>query len=222
MSQRGAYVADRAAALSGVPLSTVHWWARNGILVPSVSQVRVKLWSYADLMGLRVIHWLRREKEADDGTVVPRTAMPVVRRALKELAALDMSLWTEEDGPAVAVDRGGHVFLTTDPSPERAGDRQRSLNDALDVLAPFPSVAARGPDLVHPRPLLRIVPGKLGGSPHIRDTRLESQALGCLAARGFDPEKIHRLYPDVGSPAIVEAIDLEHQLARNLGRELAA
>ena len=40
---RGAYPAERAAALSGVTLSTVHWWARNDVLVPSVSVERVKL-----------------------------------------------------------------------------------------------------------------------------------------------------------------------------------
>lgn len=31
----GAYTADRTAALSGVPRSTVHYWARSGYLVPS-------------------------------------------------------------------------------------------------------------------------------------------------------------------------------------------
>lgn len=55
MVQRGAYPADRAAALSGVPVSTVHWWARHDVLVPSISAQRVKLWSYPDLMGLRII-----------------------------------------------------------------------------------------------------------------------------------------------------------------------
>jgi uncharacterized protein (DUF433 family) len=221
---RGAYSADRAAALSGVPLSTVHWWARNDILVPSVSPVRVKLWSYADLMSLRVIHWLRREKKTDEGTTIPRTAMPAVRRALRELAALDMALWTEDGGPGISVNRAGEVFLMTGPSPERAADRQRALGstDALDVLAPFPTESARGPNLVEPRPLLRIVPGKLGGSPHVQHTRLESRAIGALAGRGFDRSKIHRLYPEIEPAAIGEAVDLERQLARNLGRELVA
>ncbi len=45
--------AVRRAALSGVPKSTVHYWSRQGILVPSVSPERVKLWSYGDLMALR-------------------------------------------------------------------------------------------------------------------------------------------------------------------------
>src|SRR5262249_54325081 len=52
MDPAGAYTADRAAALSGVPKSTLHWWARHDVLVPSVSATKVMLWSYADLMGL--------------------------------------------------------------------------------------------------------------------------------------------------------------------------
>lgn len=56
MEPRGAYTAERAAALSGVPKSTVHNWARQDILVPSVSAERVKLWSYGDLMALRTIY----------------------------------------------------------------------------------------------------------------------------------------------------------------------
>src|SRR6266536_6691359 len=82
---KGAYPAERAAALSGVPRSTVHYWAKNGILVPSVSPTKVKLWSYADLMGLRTIHWLRQRKITTEGWDVPRTAMPAVRKALKML-----------------------------------------------------------------------------------------------------------------------------------------
>lgn len=52
----GAYTADRAAALSGVPKSTIHYWARKEVLVPSISPERVKLWSYTDLLGLRTIY----------------------------------------------------------------------------------------------------------------------------------------------------------------------
>lgn len=223
--RRGAYPADRAAALSGVPLSTVHWWARNEVLVPSISEQRVKLWSYSDLMGLRIIYWLRQVKEAPDGAAVPRTAMPAVRRALKQVAELDLGLWSEDTGPAVAVDRGGTVIILSDPDAE-APHRQRRLaageGDLLRVTAPFKTVGGvRGPDLHAPRPRLRIVPGKLGGSPHVAHTRLESQALGALAVSGLDEGKIYRLYPSVEHSAIDEALDLERQLARNL-RPVAA
>ncbi|HEY1520389.1 MAG TPA: DUF433 domain-containing protein, partial [Solirubrobacteraceae bacterium] len=62
----------------------------------------------------------------------------------------------------------------------------------------------------------RIVPGKLGGSPHVAHTRLESQAVAALDVRGLPVAKIYRLYPDVSHEAIDEALDLEAQLRRNL------
>lgn len=220
--QRGAYPADRAAALSGVPLSTVHYWAREGILVPSISAQRVKLWSYADLMGLRIIYWLRQSKRDADGVAVPRTTMPAVRRALGQLDELDLRLWDEDAGPAVCVDRAGHVVVLDEPGVE-LDHRQRALADLVNVVAPFQTAeGAHGPDLHAPRPRLRIVPGKLGGAPHIAYTRLESQALGALAAGGLDRAKILRLYPDIDHESVDQALDLERQLAHNLQPALAA
>lgn len=220
MTPRGAYSADRAAALSGVPQSTVHWWARNEVLVPSVSAERVKLWSFADLMGLRIIYWLRQSKETQEGAAVPRTAMPAVRRALLQLAELDLGIWREDRGPSVAVDRGGNVVILSEPEIEVA-NRQRALpageQELLTVTEPFGTVAgARGPDLHSPRPSLRIVPGKLGGAPHVAHTRLESQAVGALAASGLPTAKIYRLYPAIDAGALDDALDLERQLAGNL------
>ena len=58
----GCYEAARAAALSGVPTRTVYDWATKGIVVPSVSPVQEKLWSFADLMSLRIVAWLREKK----------------------------------------------------------------------------------------------------------------------------------------------------------------
>jgi uncharacterized protein (DUF433 family) len=225
---RGAYTADRAAALSGVPLSTVRWWAKHDILVPSVSQTRVMLWSYADLMQLRIIHWLRQPKVGKDEREIPASTLNAVRRARTKLASLDLDLWTDDGGPSIRVDHRGDVWLATQPSLERAEDSQRALGGAdaedtvLEVLAPFQTSVARGPDLVCPRPQLRIVPGKLGGSPHIRSTRIESQSVGALTASGLPTARIYQLYPDVGHPAIDQAIDLEQQLAGNLGRQLLA
>lgn len=220
MAQRGAYTAERASALAGVPLSTVHFWVRNDVLVPSISAERVKLWSFPDLMGLRIIYWLRQTKQAPDGAAVPRTKMPAVRRALEQLAELDLRLWGEESGPAVAVDRGGTVLILDRPDAE-APHRQRAFRageeELLQVTAPFKALeGSKGPDLHAPRPLLRIVPGKLGGSPHVAHTRLESRALGGLAISGLPPAKIYRLYPSVEREAVDDALDLERQLAGNL------
>lgn len=213
---RGAYTADRASALSGVPKSTIHYWARTEVLVPSISPERVKLWSYPDLMGLRTIYWLRQGKTADDGATVSATSMNAVRRALDELKQLDLELWTEERGPVVAVSRTGEVFLTLDDQVSNLAGQAPLDAELLDLIAPFDTGEGRGPDLYAPRPSLRIVPGKLSGSPHILKTRIETVALAALEERGLPQAKIAALYPIASEAAIAEALDLEHQLQRNL------
>jgi uncharacterized protein (DUF433 family) len=215
----GAYTAERASALSGVPKSTIHWWARNEILVPSVSPTKVKLWSFADLMSLRIIYWLRRRKTTEAGVDIPATSMTAVRRALEALAKLEIPLWQEE--PSVLVDDAGAIYVATPGGPQTSTG-QRVSDDLIDLIRPFETEGGiRGPDLARPRPELRIVPGRLGGSPHVRGTRVETCALAALADDGFDTQRIHDLYPYLTVEQIGQAIDLERQLTENLTRQVA-
>jgi uncharacterized protein (DUF433 family) len=217
MDPRGAYPANRAAALSGVPKSTVHYWAREEILVPNLSAQRVKLWSYRDLLALRTIAWLRATKTAPDGHIVPATTMRAVRRALRDLDELDLELWTEDESPNVAVDRRGQLVIDPHGRPRRPGGQHLLDADLLDLLRPFEiSTALHGPDLVVPRPRLRIVPGKLAGAPHNHRTRIETEALAALAHRGMQTAKIIRLYPIIDSADVDQALDLERQLQPSL------
>ena len=217
MELPGAYAAERAAALSGVPKSTIHWWARNDILVPQVSPTKVKLWSYADLMSLRVIYWLRRKKTTEKGTEIPRSSMRAVRRALKFLETLDVSPW-HAAGSTLFVDESGKIYMKP-PTGLQDLEGQREQDDFLNLVAPFATAeGTRGPDLVRPRPELRIVPGRISGSPHIVDTRIETRALAALKDDGFDEGAIHKLYPYVSAKQIAQALDLEAQLAENLRR----
>jgi uncharacterized protein (DUF433 family) len=215
MDAVGAYTADRAAALSGVPKSTIHWWARHDVLVPTVSATKIMLWSYADLMGLRVIYWLRQRKTTTLGVEVPRTSMPAIRRALKELRAFNVSLF-DNDRPTILVDLHGTIHVKHG---ERVADLEGQTvgEPLLDLIVPFTTAeGTRGPDLIAPRAELRIVPGKLSGSPHVVHTRLETRALAALATDGYDIPSIHRLYPYVSAPQIEQALELEQQLAENL------
>lgn len=217
MDPRGAYTADRAAALSGVPMSTVHYWARKDILVPSVSRLRVKLWSYSDLLGLRTIYWLRATKTSPEGHEVPATAMKAVRRALSELAELDLELWTDEHSPNVGVDRRGQIVISPDAEAFRLDGQQILDAEQLDLLRPFDiGMSQHGPDLIAPRPRLRIVPGKLAGAPHVYRTRIETEALAALYRRGLNGMKIVRLYPAIEPGDVEEALDLERQLQPGL------
>jgi len=213
----GAYTADRAAALAGVPKSTLHYWARTEILVPSVSPEKVKLWSFSDLLCLRFIGWLREPKIADDGQTVPASAMPKIRRALEELRGLELSIFDRRGDARILADKSGHVFIRTPDGVIVDGVRSGQLVfESIDLLAPFRSYGdLRGPDLIRPRPTLRIVPGKLSGAPHIAHTRIETEALATLRARGFDLSMIGGLYPDAPAAGISDAIDLEEQLGRN-------
>jgi uncharacterized protein (DUF433 family) len=217
MDPKGAYTADRAAALSGVPKSTVHYWAHREILVPSISEARIKLWSYSDLMSLRTIAWLRATKTAPDGHDVPATAMSAVRRALQELLELDLDLWTEDVGPSVAVDRRGKIVLNPQAQPQHT-DGQRLLDaQQFQLLRPFEITRElRGPDLVAPRPRLRIVPGKLSGAPHVHRTRIETEALAALARRGLSSDRIVALYPAIETADVREALELECDLQSDL------
>jgi uncharacterized protein (DUF433 family)/DNA-binding transcriptional MerR regulator len=206
---RGCYEASRAAALSGVPERTVYWWADQGIVVPSVSpEPREKLWSYGDLLTLRLVNWLRKPKEDDgSGAAIARTSMREIR-AMLERAGED--LWrvdpSGEERPTILVDTEGRIYFQ---EPLHTVDGQRAF-DMLDLFAPFHS----GPDLRQPRPHLRIVPGKVAGEPHLAHSRLTTRAVAALKRRGFTVAEIVDMYPDEDPEALAEALDLEQQLAR--------
>lgn len=221
MDPTGAYSADRASALSGVPKSTIHYWARTDVLEPSVSASRVRLWSYADLMGLRIIYWLRQQKTDAEGAEVPATSMRAIRRALGRLRSLREPLWHPDDA-SIWVNVDGEVHVRGPGGPETLGG-QTVLADALNLLAPFPTKEGlRGPDLAIPRLELRILPGRLSGSPHVVRTRLETRALFALHREGLGNKVIRSLYSGLTEAQLTQAIELEQQLEDNLAVCVAA
>ncbi len=209
----GCYEARRAAALSGVPLSTVYHWARAGIVEPSVSPTRVKLWSYADLMGLRVVYWLRHPKQSRNREIAA-SPMSQVRRALDEMESRGLDIWDdsadEPDSP-LRVDQSGRIWVQADGVVETDG--QQALPETLDLLGPFEFGQLRGPDLLRPRPRLRIVPGKMSGEPHLAGSRITTQVAAALYEHIPDVGRIAGLYAGVDSGMFEEAIEFEHSLA---------
>lgn len=216
----GAYTADRAAALSGVPKSTVYDWARKGLLHPSVS-LSPRLWSFQDLLALRTIYWLRQPKKAFE-VEVKRTSMPKVRRALEKLRALDLSL-LEEGRPVIAVTVRGDVVIDRPAKPLQLVNGQYLDRELIDVLGPFEGLeGTHGPDLAWPRPTIQILPGKISGAPHVAGTRLPTQSLYALRQRGFSVEQLAKIYPFASREALVDSISLEQQLEHNVSLKRAA
>lgn len=207
----GCYDARRTAALSGVPRSTVYDWARKGVVVPSISPEREKLWSYADLMALRIVSWLRHPKRLD-GDLRPASAMRHVRDALVQLDEQGLDLWDGRAGASpLYVDPTGKIVIV---SPEATQDLsgQGVLAEWLDLLGPFSGTDGAGPDLRRPREHLRIVPGKCAGEPHLEGSRLTTVTVAALTGRGYTLDDVARLYPDETRESLKEAIDLERSL----------
>lgn len=130
----GCYEANRAVSLSGVPKTTVYSWANHGVVVPSVSPVREKLWSYFDLMALRIVSWLCHVKEPGEGQPLPASPMPKVRRALVLLDELGLDLWDDKApfrSPPLG-DAAGEIFLRIGDAvrPTRHGVAAPSRTDA--------------------------------------------------------------------------------------------
>ena len=223
---RGAYPADRAASLAGVPLSTVYYWARERIYVPSISRGKVMLWSWADLLALRAISWLRSTKPDVD---VRPTTMRQVRTVLYTVEEdFDDRLGDHLANKSIIlqVDSAGRPFVSVGDTlvqPLDAGALQAASQELMiDLLTEYESGEGfRGPHLLNPRPKLRIIPGKLGGEPHIEDTRIETRVVTALVRRGFETNQVLEFYPFLDSASIAEAVDLEAQLDRNLGRVAA-
>jgi uncharacterized protein (DUF433 family) len=212
------YPAERAAALAGVPISTLYYWARTGLVVPSVAVHRVKRWSYADLLVLRLVDWLRKDKpRADDERALPHASMTQIRNELIFAAELGERLMDTRF--TVEVDPAGRLHFGTSAAKWiELGEGLRQFEaGALDLVSPFElHVGVVGPDLARPGQTLRIIPGKLSGEPHVDGTRIQTQAIGALEARGLESPSILELYPDLGEENVTAALGLERRLAENL------
>lgn len=209
----GCYDGTRAAALAGVPVSTVYLWARSGIVEPSVSPTRIKLWSYADLMALRIVYWLRHPKKGRDSEVAA-SPMPCVRAALAELERRGLDIWDDRGGrpdSPLRVDSSATIFILDDDVSRVDG--QRHLGSMLDLLGPFECDGQRGPDLVRPRPHLRIIPGRVSGEPHLAGSRITTQVAAALHRNIKDVREIAALYPGFDARIFEEAIEFESSLA---------
>ena len=208
---RGAYDAHRAAALSGVPVRTLHQWASNGLYSPSIAaSPRTRLWSWGDLVALRAIDWDRRTK--DEG-MPRRTSIDQVRAALRELD--EEGIPRQKLAELTVVSDGGQLLFRFEDRPLQTADagRQHAMENVLHVTAPY---LGRGPDLLQPRPHLRIRPGKLCGEPHLEGTRVKTAVLYALSRDGYPDDQILRMYPEASPLLLDEAFDLERQLAQKL------
>ena len=203
---RGRYRAHRAAQLSGVPRSTVYEWARKAVLAPDYVNASPMLWSYRDLVFLRLLARMRQHgiprPEASRGVASLRTSLadPSVEIASVRIAG---GLYLGDSSHDVI--SGQHVFADI-----------LALTKPFDLLEPIAGVNDRptwGPDLVQPSEHTYISPGVMGGEPCVGATRIPTASVFTLATvRRLDPPKIVRLYPQLTPEVVEDAVALERRL----------
>ncbi len=200
---RGIYDANRASALAGVPRSTLHYWARHGIVRPGVSpDPRTRLWNWGDLLLLRLVHWLRADKPE-----AARTGMPEVRAMV---ASLERSFARRDEALSrVQVTRDGRIVLDDPDHQMLVASGQILLSDVLELVKPF----GDGPDLLRPAKGMRIIPGKLSGEPHVEGTRIPTRTIYELFRAGYLTGSIVSLFPELSLESVESAISLEAKLA---------
>lgn len=210
--RRGVYDTRRASALSGVPYRTLHYWASERIYLPSINpEPRTRLWSWGDLLAVRAIYWFRQGVDPKD--IEQRTKPAPMSKIREVLAAIEQAGESRENlNRLVAVAEGGELFLRLGEDHYVRADLsgQAVLPDVLNLIQPFMGA----PDLLKPRELIRIVPGKLHGEPHVVNTRISTAVLFRLSEMGYRETDIRELYPDVSTKALRQALDLERSLHR--------
>lgn len=204
--KRGVYDTRRASALSGVPSRTLQFWASRGIYVPSTDPgPRTRLWSWGDLLAVRAIHWFRHTGECagvEDEERLPLRSVPMsrIREMLNHPEATGYS--REQLHQLVAVSSAGELFFVFGDDQVIRADRsgQAALPRMMTLVRPY----CGAPDLLEPRPSLRIIAGQLDGEPHVKGTRISTAVLYRLHRMGYSDAAIREMYPDVSERALIK------------------
>jgi len=200
-----AFPVHLASALSGATVNQLAYWRKTTassepLLVPSAAKSGRFLYSWADVVALRTIVYLRQEK-----------SLPRIRKAVATLARLEESDWEHLAGyrligtPATIVVQTPNGLLM-DLEKEPGTMLERVL--MRDILEPFETVDGRSVlALLNPKPHLSVDPGILGGYPVIAGTRVPYDVVAGLAEDGYSGADIVELYPSVAAAAVADAAE---------------
>lgn len=210
---RGRYSAERASQLSGVPKSTIYDWRRERIFTPDFTAAFPAMWSYRDLVLLRLLAWLRQggmarplaaENVADVKQQLTNGKQVRLIRATRRDVILD-----DGDGTVVSDDRANLL-----PSSDFYGLLAAfDLHEPIAELRPGNDRPVWAPDLVRPSDHSFISPMVMAGDPCIERTRIPTSAIHALhVERQLPVGSIVELYPGLTPEVAEDAISLERRL----------
>jgi uncharacterized protein (DUF433 family) len=206
-----AFPVPLTSALSGATKAQLAYWRRRTrahppLLVPSAQIGGRFLYSWADLVALRSLVYLRQEK-----------SLPRIRKAVAMLQALESEEW--EHLAEYRLIRTAKTIVVWTPRGEIVDLEQvpgAMLDEILmaDVLGPFKSASGRNvPELRQPKPQLTVDPAVLGGYPVVSGTRVPYDIVAGLADDGLSDADIVQLYPSVAPSAVSDALVFAQDVA---------
>jgi uncharacterized protein (DUF433 family) len=175
--------------------------------VPDYQRASPKLWSYRDLVFLRLLARMRQHGFKRD-----QAAKSVVR--LRTILADPSNVLD-----TVRVGDGG-LFLGDESrdllSGQQASQEILTLTQPFDLLEPVEGVNRHptwGPDLVEPSAHTYISPAVMGREPCVDSTRVPSASiLALVEQRGLNTAQIVRLYPRLSDAGVEDAVELERRM----------
>jgi uncharacterized protein (DUF433 family)/DNA-binding transcriptional MerR regulator len=199
-----------ASVLTGATIPQLAYWRRHTdaappLLVPQGKRSGRYLYSWADVVALRSIVYLRQEK-----------SLPRIRRAVATLRGLEAEEWTHL--AAYRLISTHRSILVQTPAGELLDleDQPGTMLEEIlmhDVLAPFETRNGRPvPALEHPRPRIAVNPRVLGGYPVIAGTRVPFDVVASLAEDELGPGEIAAVYPSIDQEAIGDAVSFAEQV----------
>jgi uncharacterized protein (DUF433 family) len=164
------------------------------------------LYSWADIVALRSIVYLRSEK-----------SLPRIRRAVSTLRQLESDDWSHLARYTLISTPRSILVRTPKGQLLDVGERPGTVLEEVlmrDVLEPFETSTGRiVPALKQPRPYITVDPAVLGGYPVLAGTRVPFDAVAALANDDLAPEEISAIYPSVQQEGIQDALDFAQQVA---------
>ncbi|MCL0120141.1 DUF433 domain-containing protein [Corynebacterium pygosceleis] len=187
--------------LTGATESQLNRWAREGILVPEIQQSRPKLYSFRDLVALRMIARLR-------STV----SLQKIRLALQTLEDYDLTDHLSEyrfatDSKSVKLwTENGFMDVVNNPG-------QWELFNLEKIYESFVNFRKRTvPHLLEPSNGIKISPDRLGGRPTIRDLRVPFDTVIGWSEEVTTDEDLKEYYPFLTMRDVLNAESFKHDL----------
>ncbi|MDI1465011.1 DUF433 domain-containing protein [Catellatospora sp. KI3] len=190
-----------AAALSGATLAQLGHWRKGtdgegAILLPELSATRPILYSFRDIIALRMCITLRRA-----------SSLQKIRRALTTLR-VDLDERDHLSRYTLVADSDTIYLATNDEAVDLVHSRGNIvIHQMVQVLGPYYYDGRHVPALFQPRSHLSVNPAVRGGEPVITGTRVPAMQVASLIRDGVQPQQIASIYPGVSAAAAEDAVD---------------